>query len=81
MRRTHASSLRNVPIPVFTVAVAMMSGSCTAMPEPVVADPGPPLPVVEHVIMQEILTPLPLRVRLPARYAAEHVLVFVLMWG
>jgi len=39
------------------------------------------LPIVEYVTRQEILTPLPLRVRLPARYGAERVLVFVHMWG
>ncbi len=45
------------------------------------ADHGPPLPVVEYLTHQEILTPLPMRVRLPARYGAEHVLVFVHLWG
>jgi len=44
-------------------------------------DPGPPVPSVEYVTKQEILTPLPLRVRLPARYGAERVLVFVHRWG
>jgi hypothetical protein len=63
------------------VALTMLTASCTATPEPVVADPGPPVPIVEHVQLQEILTPLPLRVRLPSRYGAAHVLVFVLMWG
>ncbi len=38
-------------------------------------------PVVEYVTTQEILTPLPLRVRLPARYGAERVLVFFHTWG
>jgi hypothetical protein len=37
--------------------------------------------VIEHVAKQEILTPLPLRVSLPASYGAEHVLVLVLTWG
>ena len=81
MRRTHASVLHDAPLSVFTVALVILSASCAATREPIVADPGPPVPVVEHVVMQEILTPLPLRVRLPARYGAEHVLVFVLMWG
>lgn len=45
------------------------------------ADPGPPAPVIEHVAQQEILTPLPLRVRLPASYGVEYVLVLVLTWG
>jgi hypothetical protein len=44
-------------------------------------DPGPSRPIIEHVQRQEILTPLPLRVRLPATYDVEHVLVLVLPWG
>jgi hypothetical protein len=36
---------------------------------------------VEYVTEQEILTPLPVRVRLPARYGAERVLVFFQTWG
>jgi hypothetical protein len=45
------------------------------------ADPGPPQPIVEYVASQEILTPLPMRVRLPARYGVERILVFVHLWG
>jgi hypothetical protein len=37
--------------------------------------------MVEYVTQQEILTPLPLRVRLPARYGADRVLVFFQTWG
>jgi hypothetical protein len=37
--------------------------------------------MVEYVTAQEILTPLPLRVRLPARYGADRVLVFFQTWG
>jgi len=48
---------------------------------PVPVDPGPPRPVVEHLSHQEILTPLPLRVSLPAKYGAERVLVFFHTWG
>jgi hypothetical protein len=44
-------------------------------------DRGPAEPSVEYVTEQEILMPLPLRVRLPARYGAERVLVFVHRWG
>ncbi len=40
-----------------------------------------PAPVVEYVTQQEILTPLPLRVRLPSRYGADRVLVFFHTWG
>jgi len=37
--------------------------------------------MVEYVTRQEILTDLPLRVRLPARYGADRVLVFAHLWG
>lgn len=81
MRRTSLPWLNANATYKAAVASAMLATSCTSTPAPIVADPGPPVPVVEHVQVQEILTPLPLRVRLPARYGAEHVLVFVLMWG
>ena len=44
-------------------------------------DPGPPVPVVEYVHTQEILTPLPLRVSLPRTTGAEHVVVLFRTWG
>ena len=44
-------------------------------------DPGPSSPVVEYVQRQEILTPLPLRVRLPRSTGTEHVVVLVRTWG
>jgi hypothetical protein len=61
------------------LAFALLA-SC-ARPPVMPVDPGPPAPVVEYVSRQEILTPLPLRVRLPARYGADRVLVFVHLWG
>lgn len=61
------------------IAAALLAASCARPPAPV--DPGPSFPIVEFVTQQEILTPLPLRVRLPTRYRAEHVLVFVHTWG
>lgn len=64
-----------------SVAITLLATACSSNPDPVAPDPGPRVPIVEHVQLQEILTPLPLRVRLPTRYGAEHVLVFVLMWG
>ena len=64
-----------------TVVASLLLGACAEPATPVATDPGPPLPVVEHVATQEILTPLPLRVGLPARYGAERVLVFVKTWG
>jgi hypothetical protein len=45
------------------------------------SDPGPSAPVVEFVTRQETLTPLPLRVSLPARLRVERVVVFVRTWG
>ncbi|MBS2015419.1 MAG: hypothetical protein JST00_21200 [Deltaproteobacteria bacterium] len=56
-----------------------LQGACaTTRPN---VDPGPPSPVVEYVQAQEILTPLPLRVRLPAAMNAEHVVVLYKTWG
>ena len=62
--------------------------SCVCLPAvlgcgrpPVVPEPELPAPVVEYVSQQEILTPLPLRVRLPSRYGADRVLVFFHTWG
>ncbi|HMY18791.1 MAG TPA: hypothetical protein PKA58_20830 [Polyangium sp.] len=74
--RSNPSTLRNI-----AVALALNSASCSNTPPPLMAEPELSAPVVEHVQTQEILTPLPLRVRLPQRYGAAHVLVFVLMWG
>jgi hypothetical protein len=61
-------------------ALALLVPSCSR-PPPVSADQGPPQPIVEYVTQQEILTPLPLRVRLPARYGAESVIVLYQTWG
>lgn len=44
-------------------------------------EPGPATPTVEYVTQQEVLTPLPLRVRLPSSYGAEHVVVLYRTWG
>jgi hypothetical protein len=62
------------------IAASLLVLSCSR-PPPVSADQGPPAPVVEYVTHQEILTPLPLRVRLPARYGAESVIVLYQTWG
>lgn len=61
------------------LAAALCLSACVHAPPP--RDPGPAAPIVEFVTRQEILTPLPLRVRLPARYGAERVLVFFHTWG
>jgi hypothetical protein len=67
--------LRALPL-----ALPLLASACAA-PAATVVDRGPALPVVEYVTRQEILTPLPLRVSLPARYGAERVIVFVHLWG
>jgi hypothetical protein len=65
-----------------TLATALLSTASTACVHAQdIQEPGPPAPVVEYVTEQEILTPLPLRVQLPARYGAERVLVFFHTWG
>lgn len=69
---------------VFMLAASSaLSISLCACEQPAASplDPGPAVPSVEYVTKQEILTPLPLRVRLPSRYNAERVLVFVHRWG
>jgi hypothetical protein len=73
--------------PLFSAGRALALGfsllacACEERPPLTPADPGPPEPVVEHVAQQQILTPLPMRVSLPARYGTERVLVFVHLWG
>src|SRR3954467_3542152 len=70
-----------LPLAPGAIAVALLAPSCAPLPARAPASPEPPQPVVEHLSRQEILTPLPLRVRLPARYGAERVLVFFHTWG
>lgn len=62
------------------VPCAFLLTACASV-APASFDPGPPQPIIEHVAKQEILTPLPLRVSLPASYGVQHVLVLVLTWG
>jgi len=54
---------------------------CTEEVVPAPRVPEPAAPTVEVVTQQEILTPLPLRVRLPSRFGADKVLVFFHTWG
>ena len=71
MRRPSLSLLVCVgALPLFALA-------CASSP----AEPGPAHPTVEYVTRQEVLTPLPLRVRLPESYRAEHVVVLFRTWG
>jgi len=59
----------------------VLLASCRPPETRAVVGPEPTQPVVEYVSTQEILTPLPLHVWLPARYGAERVLVFFKTWG
>jgi hypothetical protein len=65
---------------LFALGASLVATACAPPPRPA-ADPGPPQPIVEYVTQQQILTDLPLRVRLPARYGAERVLVLARLWG
>ncbi len=62
-----------------TLVLAIAGAACG--PAPAAREPGPPSPVIDYVTRQEILTPLPLRVRLPASTGAEHVVVLFRTWG
>lgn len=57
--------------------MAVLASACATVPK----DPGPPAPIVEYLNEQEVLTPLPLRVSLPTKYNAEHVIVLFNTWG
>ena len=61
-----------------SVGSAVFTAACTPAS---VAEPGPVSPEVSYLTKQEILTPLPLRVRLPASEGAEHVVVLFRTWG
>ena len=63
------------------LALALTLASLVACGRPPPTEPGPNAPIVEYVTRQETLTPLPLRVRLPARLGVERVMVFVHTWG
>jgi hypothetical protein len=66
----------------FALLAASSSLACSSVEGPAApTDPGPAQPIVEVVSEQEILTPLPLRVRLPASYGASYVLALVRTYG
>jgi len=59
--------------------LTMFAAAC--QPVATVYEPGPASPTVEYVRNQEILTPLPVRVRMPATSNTEHVVVLFRTWG
>jgi len=61
--------------------VALMLAGCGRPPVTVVDLQDPKTPTVEYTRRQEVLTALPVRVRLPSRYGAERVFVFYRTWG
>lgn len=62
----------------FSVCCAFGAQACAPS---ALVEPGPATPEVQYLTRQEILTPLPLRVRLPAAEGAEHVIVLFRTWG
>ena len=66
-----------------TALTLTLVASCalTACGPSVLVEPGPATPEVQYLTRQEVLTPLPLRVRLPAAEGAEHVVVLFRTWG
>jgi len=65
---------------ILSLSALSLLGACTRTVSSPVEAP-PPDVVVDYVPEQEILVALPIRVRLPARYAASRVLVFYRTWG
>ena len=63
------------------VVAALVAGCSSSLSKPDVADPGPPQPLVETVPYQEILTPVPVRVGLPAKIGIEQVVMLYRTFG
>jgi hypothetical protein len=64
------------------LAATLVAVGCTStLKNSDVADPGPPQPVVETVPYQEILTPVPVRVGLPAKIGIEQVVMLYRTFG
>jgi hypothetical protein len=63
---------------IVTIALPVAAFGCGTI---VPTEPGPAVPTVEYVTHQEVLTPLPLRVRMPSASGTEHVVVLVRTWG
>jgi hypothetical protein len=76
----HSRAMSNWKVITVSTAFAALQIGCV---EEAAAPrlPDPVSPTVEVVAEQEILTPLPLRVRLPSHAGAEKVLVFFHTWG
>ncbi|MEM1029658.1 MAG: hypothetical protein AAGN82_04870 [Myxococcota bacterium] len=67
-----------------TSSMAIAAWTCSACAPTAaeyVRDKDPTHPSIEYVAQQEVLTPLPMRVRLPSSYQAEHVVALVRTWG
>lgn len=64
---------------VRAAAAGLFATACA--PTTATFEAGPSSPTVEYVTHQEILTPLPVRVRMPATSNAEHVVVLFRTWG
>jgi hypothetical protein len=65
---------------MFVLPAGCERSTGSTMP-PVTLEEEPSSVSVEYVRTQEMLTPLPLRVRLPSKYGAERVFVFFRTWG
>jgi hypothetical protein len=73
--------IRRVSGLALTFLVTFVSCVLVACGPSVLVEPGPATPEVQYLTRQEVLTPLPLRVRLPAAEGAEHVIVLFRTWG
>lgn len=66
---------------VLTVAMLVAGSGSSACATTGPNEPGPASPTVEYVQRQEVLTPLPVRVRMPATSNTEHVVLLFRTWG
>jgi hypothetical protein len=73
MLNTHTGSI--------ALAMLVAFGCTSSLKKPDIVDPGPPQPLVETVPYQEILTPVPVRVGLPATVGIEQVLMLYRTFG
>ena len=59
----------------------VLQGCAPTSQQAVVTDPGPAQPALETVPYQEILAPVPIRVRFPVRYGVEDVILYYRTFG